>query len=241
MKILNIKVCVRASFDICRMHCLLLFAHPCGNLFSASRQLVWGTWKSQCQELNGKKLSDPPCQGILMVTLPQCHHSEDQALSRLYCQKSCLKITLSQGNWYPQPHSESNGFQVFQLLFIKTDHGTSFFFFLFFLSMNVNCHSTLWEVCSIHECVRVSRTRQKKRACRAVEPLTSDSRRPFKLLSSHCVLLSGLPQWQTLWKPEQALLGRGLTECFSDRHDCRECFGKIGKYDISIAVLKPSL
>lgn len=104
------------------------FAHPCGNLFSASRQLVWGTWKSQCQELNGKKLSDPPCQGILMVTLPQCHHSEDQALSRLYCQKSCLKITLSQGNWYPQPHSESNGFQVFQLLFIKTDHGTSFFF-----------------------------------------------------------------------------------------------------------------
>lgn len=91
------------------------FAHPCGNLFSASRQLVWGTWKSQCQELNGEKLSDPPCQGILMVKLPQCHYCEDQALSCFYCQKSCLKITLSQGNWYPQPHSESNGFQVFQL------------------------------------------------------------------------------------------------------------------------------
>lgn len=40
LKILNIKVCVQASFDICRMHCLLLFAHPCGNLFLASRQLV---------------------------------------------------------------------------------------------------------------------------------------------------------------------------------------------------------
>lgn len=30
------------------------FAHPCGNLL-ASRQLVWGTWKSQCQELNRGK------------------------------------------------------------------------------------------------------------------------------------------------------------------------------------------
>lgn len=29
-------------------------AHPCGNLFLSSRQLVWGTWKSQSQELNGR-------------------------------------------------------------------------------------------------------------------------------------------------------------------------------------------
>lgn len=45
----------------------------------------------------------------------------------------------------------------------------------------------------------------------------------FKLSSNHCVLLSGLPQWQTLWKPERALLRRGLIECYCD---CRECFLK---------------
>lgn len=181
------------------------FAHPCGNLFLSSRQLVWGTWKSQRQELNGKKLLDPPCQGILMVTLPQCHYSEDQALSCLYCQKSCLKITHSQGNWYPQPHSESNGFQVFLLPCFSL---SGQIMGQVFVSMNVNCHSALWYICSIHECVRVCFRPGKIRVCRAVELLTSDSLRPFKLSSNHCVLLSGLPRWQTLWKPEQTFLRR---------------------------------
>lgn len=112
---MNIKECVPASFWYSQSALSLAFAHPCGNQFLSSWQLVWGTWKSQRQDLNGKKLLDPPCQGILMVTLPQCHYSEDQALSCLYCQKPCLKITPSQGIWYPQPRSESNGFQVFLL------------------------------------------------------------------------------------------------------------------------------
>lgn len=114
------------------------------------------------------KLLDPPCQGILMVTLPQCHYSKDQALLCFYCQKSCLKITLSQGNWYPQPHSDLNGFQVVQLPCFSLSRqimGQVFFI------MNVNCHSVLLYVCSIHKCVRVCFGPGEKRSlksCRAV-------------------------------------------------------------------------
>lgn len=107
-----------------------------------------------------------------------------------------------------------------------------------FFSMNVNCHSTLWCLQYPWVCTCVCFGPGEIRVCRAVELFTSNSLRPFKLSSNHCVLLSGLPQWQTLWKPEQALLRRGLTECFSDR---RECFLKIGKYRASTAILKPSL
>lgn len=101
-----------------------------------------------------EKLLDPPCQGILMVTLSQCHYSEDRALSCFYCQKSCLKITLSQGNWYPQPHSESDGFQVFQLPCFSLSRqimGQDFFF-----GMNVNCHlrfATSAVSMSVYACV----------------------------------------------------------------------------------------
>lgn len=94
-----------------------------------------------------EKLLDPPCQGILMVTLPQCHYSEDQALSCFYCQKSCLKITLSQGNWYPQPHSESNGFQVFLLPCFSLSRqimGHFFFLFFFFLFVLYECELSFY-------------------------------------------------------------------------------------------------
>lgn len=198
---MNIKECVLASFWYLQSALSLAFAHPCGNLFLSSWQLVWGTWKSQRQDLNGKKLLDPPCQGILMVTLPQCHYSEDQALSCLYCQKPCLKITPSQGIWYPQPRSESNGFQVFLLPCFSLSG--QIMGQVIFVGVNVNCHSPLWYICSIHEYVCVCSKPGKIRGCRAVELLTSDSGRPFKLSSNHCVLLSGLPWRQTLWKPEQ--------------------------------------
>ena len=42
---------------------------------------------------------------------------------------------------------------------------------------------------------------------------------------------------QTLWNPEQASLGRGLTECFSDSH---ECFLKIGIFFCSVQALSPA-
>lgn len=165
----------------------------------------------------GEKLLDPPCQGILMVMLPQCHDGEDQALSCFYCQKSCLKITLSQGNWYPQPHSESKSFQVFQLSCFFLDQMTDQITGQVFFSLNVNGHSTLWYFCSVHERVCVCFRPGKIRACRTVELLTSDSCRLFKLSSNHCSVIwpasvadtvktragfakTGL-DWMVLWLP----------------------------------------
>lgn len=135
------------------------------------------------------------------------------------------------------------GISTSLFLFIKTDHGTIYLFFFFFSVW-------MWTVIlrfdmsavSMSVYVRVCVSGRAKSVCRAVELLTSDSHRPCKLSSNHCVLLSGLPRWQTLWKPEQALLRRGLTECFSNCHDCSECFLLgFGKYHISIAILKPPL
>ena len=96
--------------------------------------------------------------------------------------------------------------------------------FPFFFSMNVNCHSTLWYICSITcvcvcvcvcACVCVCVCVFLARVCRAVEPLTDAD--PLSYPPIFCVLLSGLPPpWQTLWKPEQALQRQGLTECFTE-------------------------
>lgn len=71
-----------------------------------------------------------------------------------------LKNTRSQGNWYPQPHSETTwlpGIPTSLFLAIRTDHRTIFlFYFIFFVGMNVNCHSTRRCIWSVHECVRAS-------------------------------------------------------------------------------------
>lgn len=77
-------------------------ARSCGNLFfffcffRSSRQLALGTWKSSCQETDwGRRCG--------MVTLPGCRRV---CLAKKK-KDHVLELPRSQGNRYPQPHSET--------------------------------------------------------------------------------------------------------------------------------------
>lgn len=139
-------------------------------------------------------LLDPPCQGILMVTLPQCHYSGDQALSRFYCQKSCLKITLSQGNWYPQPHSESNGFQVFQLPCFSLSRQIMGWSSVFQYECELSFNALMSAVSvSVHVCVFRARRNQESAELSSCSPPTASDPLSYPPIIVFCYLacLSG--------------------------------------------------
>lgn len=110
----------------------------------------------------------------------------------LRCQKSCLKSTLSQGNWYLQAQSEFSGFQAtFLFLLTITAGWTSV------PCMNVNSPS----LPLVHLQYPWARTCVQTRSPwsgSVCDPKLSSAPPPLR------VLLSGLPRRQTLWKPEQA-------------------------------------
>lgn len=92
-----------------------------------------------------------------MVTLPQCQYSEDQALSRFSCQKTCLKHCSQ-----PRKLVPTAPFRITWLPGIPTPPFLSLsrqtmgrvFRFVLFLGMNVNRRSTLRHVRATHECAR---------------------------------------------------------------------------------------
>lgn len=114
-------------------------ARSCGNLvfffFRSSRQLALGTWKSSCQETDwGRRCG--------MVTLPGCRRV---CLAKKKKKDHVLELPRSQGNRYPQPHSETKWLPGSPTsLFLAIRQIIRYFFFL---SVNVN---------SLIECVGAS-------------------------------------------------------------------------------------
>lgn len=149
---------------------------------------------------------------MLMVMLPQCHYSEDQALSCVYCQKYCLKITHSQGNWYPQSHSESwlPGIPISLFLFIRTDHGTGFCQYECELSIYPLIHLQYPRVC---KCVFQARQNKSLQSCRAVN--LRQSQTLSAILQSLCSVIWPASVADTV-KTRVGFSKTGLTECLSD-------------------------
>lgn len=136
-------------------------------------------------------LSDRPCQGILMVTLPQCRFSKDQALSRFYCQKQnhVLKKKKKNNLLSAKESVPAASFRIDRLPGIPTSPC--------FLSL---CQDRPWDKCLFqYECelsffdtrlqylwertwASEARRNQRVRA-KLSTLLTSDRRRAFKLSS----------------------------------------------------------
>lgn len=119
------------------------------SVYGSSRQLALGTWKSSCQETDwGRRCG--------MVTLPGCRHTADQAPLSLSCQKKdhVLKLPHSQGNWYPQPHSETKWLPGSPTSLFLTIRQIIRCLFFPFLSVNVKSTIASLRLQSSQVCVR---------------------------------------------------------------------------------------
>lgn len=134
--------------------------------------------------------------------------------------KQVLKLPHSQGNRYPQPHSETNWLPGSPTSLFLTIRQIIRFFFSF-LSVNVNSSIASLRLQCSQVCARLCF--RLGVSCGVVNLW-----RPQTLLSYSpiaCVLYI----WQTLWNPEQTLFFpplRGLTECWNN---VRNAFHNVGK------------
>lgn len=173
------------------------FARPCGNLL-ASRQLVWGTWKSQCQELNGGETvgSSLPrhIDGFLSAVILKIRHCHVSLAKNHVLKLLLAKETGTHSLIQNQMASRYSNFPI--LLNQDGLWHKCFSVWMWTVILRFKMSAVFL---SLYVCV----SGQAKWVCRAVELLTCDRPRPYKLACNLCVLLTDLPQQQTLWKPEQ--------------------------------------
>lgn len=118
-------------YSQCRLPLLLIPVEICFLVFfffGSSRQLALGTWKSSCQETDwGRRCG--------MVTLPGCRRV---CLAKKKKKDHVLELPRSQGNRYPQPHSETKWLPGSPTSLFLAIRQIIRFFFNFFLSVYVN-------------------------------------------------------------------------------------------------------
>lgn len=142
-----------------------------------------------------------------MVTLAECHRTEDQALSCLYCQKnkSCLKKHSQPRKLVPTASFRNNmasRYSYFPVSRYQDRSLDNFFYFIFYF-LSVWMWTVILRVDASGVCASVFQARHKTgpRSCRAVNLWRTQTLLSYPPIIVFC--LSGLPRRQTLWKPEQ--------------------------------------